>query len=403
MDIKKKIGFLVYQASLMKIYTPILMEAINRGIEIVLFCGPERGDLFKQVPSYGLAKENLGVPDSGLIKMIYWNNFEELPRLVGEGAITDIIMLGFYDKSFENLILQLKKNNKNIHCVQWYGDYLITSPESLGCIGKVFVHSENMIDLYFKGHNITSSSKILREKFVTVGNPLFDCLPLVKTREIEIRNRYNLPLKKDFVLLMTQHLPFFEKSGRLRLGAKCLLKGKIKDGLEVFLGPSYKSIIHNIKDWCRKNGLLLVVKSRSKHEEPDFVKEAADFFITDGNHWYPTTTVELLSQAKLMISVWSAAVIESAACGVYNITIKPPAASMPGPSISHDYYLNQELFNCPGLSHPCPYDKLKDFLSRHKLSDFKIDEVARQRYLTKFAGSQDGRAAERIVDYILEH
>src|SRR3989339_469252 len=396
----KKVGLIIWKLPMLKAYAPVMRELLAREVEIFLLVIPlPSGIVSRDLEGQALTDFNEEFFQDKL-RCLWCSGVDRFPNMIKDNSIDSLLITDFYKDTFAGIIDELYRQKVEIFCLQWYADLLALDGELLKYIKKIFVYSDYYTDIFIQ--SVFSDTKQTMDKLLVVGNPLYDCVVDIKNNKELIYQKYHLPLDKKVVLMTTQHLPYFASFGRIWLALRSAMKLDFDSFFKIIFAPSFKQIFQSIKKWCEDNEAILIVKSRAKHDEPNYVKKGADIFLTDHNQWYPAVSLELLSVANLCIGVWSASVIEAAYSEVYNITISPPSFSMPNDA-PNNRFLNKELFANRGVTECVRYDEVSSFLKSHRLKDFKMNEENRKEYLAKFAGPTDGLASKRIVDYILNN
>ncbi len=392
---RRAVGFsLLTSANFFRLYIPIIMACHRAGLDVFLVCPADNPQLVNTSLDDILRKNGV----TGSIETVYYSHLSALPAVLKAHDIREFVVVNFQSETYGNALREMKKNGVSINVLQWYGDFLALHPEQLAEVNRVFVYNEHMVEYYQQEFSHFDLTRDLA-KFIPVGNYVFDGVPLALSKKEEFSVQYGLAGKKT-VLVMTQHLPYFSSVSRMSLFFKGLFKpGTLGQKIEILRGPSYKKLFLELKKWCHAQNALLIVKSRAKHDEPDFVQQNADLFLVDGDNYFPTVTLRMLAVADVLISIWSTAVIEAAQMGVFNITIQPPAMSMPNDSPANRF-LSPRLFEHPGVTTCVNYKDVSRFLSSHSLNDLQINGAERSAYLEKFSGPLDNHASDRIVDHL---
>ena len=178
---KTKVAFYFDRSALAKIYAPVIIELLNRNFEVFFVCGPKPHTSWPDNPGYRPLKENIKVPFIDKIKFIYFDEFREVEHMLVEKGITDLFIVHAINEELESLIKKIKKSRLKISCIQWAADYLVITPDKLKIIDNLFVHSSEMKKIYFR-HFPEASREELDSKFISVGNPIFDCLKENRTK-----------------------------------------------------------------------------------------------------------------------------------------------------------------------------------------------------------------------------
>jgi hypothetical protein len=170
----------------------------------------------------------------------------------------------------------------------------------------------------------------------------------------------------------------------------------------IWKGNGYRDLVEAIRDFCRRSGGVLVVKSREKNRDPRFLRRAADVFVEADEAVYPYTSIELMAIADLCVHFQSGAALEAAAASVPSLSVKVPQTHL------HDYPAHEQVFggregtlqNFAGVVWGVGHAEAPDRLRGRTLADFKMDPAARRRYLERFVGGDDGRSSHRVLDVI---
>jgi hypothetical protein len=152
-----------------------------------------------------------------------------------------------------------------------------------------------------------------------------------------------------------------------------------------------------------------VGKTRTKHDDPVYVRESLDLLLGDVS-FFPFTTLELMQVSSLYFGFYSATVMEAVACGVYAITalFLPPDLVPPQAQWRRgiDFFERRPggLWDTPGVSaviegtQESGHAALVGF-ARSKLEDYGGNKEERRAALGKYV-SFLGRSSEHVVDAI---
>jgi len=402
---KKRIAFYFDRSVIAKFYAPVIIELLNRNFEVFFICGPMPHSSWSDNPGYRPLKENIKIPSIDKIKFIYFDKFKEVESIVIESGITDLFVTHAINHDQEVFISEMKKRGLKINCIQWAADYLVITPDKLKMIDNLFIHSLEMKEIYFR-HFPEALGDELDLKFISVGNPIFDCLKENRTKDFLLQ-KYGIPKGKKIVLLMALNLTvlpwakyYFGSSNKLQLFLNFLISPSIKYLKEFLKFGGYRDQLLDIKKWCKKNNASLVIKSRPKHKEPRYVSEIADVFISD-EEFYPLASVELVSISDLVIGYESTVVLEAGFLGVRAISINIDMESKISWRRTLPEYTKSGIYGYKGLSDVIDYHDVNEYLNNRKLSGFNVDSKKREEYVEKFIGFDDFNSSKRIVDYIL--
>ncbi len=248
----------------------------------------------------------------------------------------------------------------------------------------------------------------LGKKAIVVGAPELDAVRSIDGDEV--RRRLGLPPERPIVL----YLPFPLRSNiptawlrhvhtpstRLEQGARTLLARRWEYWPHVKNGWNDRRVVEAARTFCDRHGALLVMKARVKDPVPWYAARLADRVFYDLSH-HPPTILDLLSIASLCIHFYSTAVMEAASCGVPSLCLAPREEELGPGSFGFGFVHNGEpggLYNAPGVAYWRPLCSAFDGLSRWGLGDFPLLAEARRRYVERFLGFDDGRAAGRLLD-----
>src|SRR3989344_7578155 len=146
-----RLAFRVGKSSQVKFYAPIIKEALRRQLPVLLCCGPDPKKLFAKNPPERPLLENIYFPGIDQVEIDYFESLADLPSLLKDKNISDLITLSFNTDTFGGYLPTIKKIC-DIHCLQSTGDYLYIPPESLDNIDQSFMYSSKMIELYQKAY-----------------------------------------------------------------------------------------------------------------------------------------------------------------------------------------------------------------------------------------------------------
>lgn len=395
------IAFLISRSAELKAYAPVIITALKRNLPVFLLCGPDPENSWPHTPLYRPVPDNMLFPGSDRIVYLPYHANQEATCLLAANGITDLFILRYRRGSQ----VPPRPPGCRLRALQFMADYLYILPEHLPKVDTVFVYSPKMAAIYRAVHPDVNPATLTR-KMVAVGNPVLDTLPDIKRHSAAIKKKYHLPDNQRVVLLLSLNIgnTFWQEFifgspnvWRSLLGAAYYRQ--FHRVIEILRQkPRQKDIIANIKNWCRSQNAALIIKSRAKHDEPQYVINAADRLITDSPTWYPYPALELISISDLVITFNSTSVLEAAACGTYTVSLDISQNDTPDPKGTT--FLQSGIFDNPAVSQWLDYRHFSSFLKRHKLSDFSVDPAGQQDYLKTFLGPTDGHAADRIINHV---
>ena len=268
-------------------------------------------------------------------------------------------------------------------------------------------------------------SSLVRKRLIATGHPEFDDL---KNMDREaIRNKYDLPRDKPIIFLSTacasrgvvsKDLAGLAKRG-LNIRFRGLEKPRPRDlaGLALALalpGPvPYRRHLSALRELADRNGAVIVAKSRTKHDDPDYVRDYVDHFFREGDY-YPFLTLELMAVSSLYFGFQSACSLEAMVADVYAINVLiynmwAYAESEANRSLKQYIFSGPGGFwNLPGRSRVlvgADRSTKKELarLAKSQLSELQIDpEESRERAeaLLGYGGKSSARVVQVLADML---
>jgi hypothetical protein len=271
----------------------------------------------------------------------------------------------------------------------------------------------------------------LKQKIHVVGLPELD--QINSYNKESIRDKYGLDQNKKIVffdsLPMVKHVPnFFYKYYFSVNGSFISIVKHIIDALFFDIRqkkwsiwkfpyysfnllfsrklPRYKRLFFDLRRYCDENDLLLVSKSRAKHNDPKWVKDNCDLFLID-EKYYPFTLLELMYISSFYIGFNSSSVLEGTFCNLPSELFQAFPTDYQYGNYGGDVfnYLEncmknpEEWLNYDGVTKVNYYkDNIKEsFLG---LVDQSITKDDYSCYVEKFLGFEDGESSKRLFDVI---
>ena len=396
-----KLAFLISRSAELKAYAPVIVSALKQNLPVYLLCGPDPKNSWPRTPLYKPLPDNMLFPGCDQAVYLSYNTNQEATSILVKNGITDLFILRYRQESQ----VPPRPPGCRLRALQFMADYLYILPNHLNEVATIFIYSPKMADIYRTVHPSVDATT-LTLKMVAVGNPVLDALPDIKRRRAAIKKKYRLPDNQRVVLLLSLNIgnTFWQEFifGSPNIWRSLLGAAYYRQFHRVFAmlnqKPRQKDIIANLKNWCRSQNATLVIKSRAKHDEPQYVRAAADHFITDSTTWYPYPALELISISDLVIIFNSTSVLEAAACGTYAVSLD--ISQDDAPDSKGTTFFQSGIFDNPAVSLWPNYHDFPAFLKQHNLSDFSVDPAGQQDYLKTFLGPTDGHAADRIINHI---
>ena len=229
---------------------------------------------------------------------------------------------------------------------------------------------------------------------------------------VVVRSKYGIRADTPVVLLMSLKMvvpepwrrTVWRERGKLGRTMQAVRQRRWDFIRDIWLGETYKDLCQDIESFCRRNGAVLIVKSRSKNGDPAWLRELADIYVGEDKAEYPYTSMQLLAISDLCVHFGSGAVFEAASAGVPSLSIVIPQGHLHGQHPDYSRQLRSSkagsIYNYPGVVHRVDHREASSLLRKVTLSDLRIDPVRRSRYVTTFMGFDDTRSAERILDVV---
>ena len=294
--------------------------------------------------------------------------------------------------------------------------------EALDYFDKTYYTSQFALDTHFSlAKNDSMTAEQLKRKYASkyeiASSPMFD--QLIGLDPKHFREEFSVPEGKKVVLLFAPVLApvtpwryyVWHDTNRLKKVLRILQNRKWRYFFEALGAQSFKDIVLEIRRFCDENDAYLIVKSRAKQQDPDYLAGIADLYISGyGDIYFPVfTSYKLLSVADLCIAVMSMAVVEAVAAHVPVINIYVPhldyqARANPLYPDKRNYLdavmrIDREgPFNFPGCVTTIDRRKFLKWLPKKTLQDFVLDKTALNQYLDSFLGISKEPSSERILN-----
>ena len=249
-----------------------------------------------------------------------------------------------------------------------------------------------------------------------LGSPMFDQLKRV-SRE-QSRKEIGIAKQERVVLLMAPViLP--TTPWRFHVWRDASRMTRLKDAFrarefaflgEILFGHTFRQLFEAIAVFCQRNEARLIVKSRGKQKNLDFVAESSDFFF-DGldDEYFPLfSSYKLMAAADLCITVNSMAAAEAVALGRPCVNIYVPYHDRAAASTPQKQAYNRELLGGAPASIMNYAGAVRQVDRRKALKFFGGDweqlsftPGSSEEYARHFLGIEPGgSASRRILDYM---
>lgn len=314
-------------------------------------------------------------------------------------------------------LLRLRASGTRTFALSHFYEFSKQPLEALDHFDRTFFMSEFGCDLMF---DLNDANEAVREKYLArtavVSTPAFE--QIGKTDPAAARKEFGIPLEKPVVLLVAPVLSgvtswrwvaWREPDRRTRI-KRAISARRWRYLPETLTGPSFKECVEAVRAFCDRSGATLVVKSRAKQDDPDYLIAAADVYL-DGSdeQYYPVfTTYRILAAADLLVTANSMSAIEAVAAGIPAINIYVPHLEFnreltPVRRKYLDTLLGgrpDSLMNYPGCIWAVDRRQFPRWMARQRWDDFKVDQSRRAEYTDRFLGITDEPSSQRILHEI---
>lgn len=325
------IAFIISHRSQLKLYIPIFENSQGRSFVVFHKNIQEDNELKKALESRG-HKYKTYLDDN------------DLSNFLKDGEVNTLITESIALVNLKNKIPKLK-----IFYLQHSHDIVSFFPqnislETLNSVDKFLLFSD-----YWKEEFINSLLKRfdgnlkeiqnIKEKTIVVGFPEIEQIKSFSKHEI--LKKFNLQTSKKIIFFdpigTVNHVGnvffgyFFKLHGNFLNKIKIFSIQFFYDAyhhpfkipkilfliLKLYFNKEYsfnnQSLLEDLRTYCDKNNALLVVKSREKNNDPDYIKNLTDYYSYD-LEFYPFTLLELLFVSDLYIGFNSSTTMEAVAC-----------------------------------------------------------------------------------------
>lgn len=395
-----RVAFLIHRKNYYRLLAPVIDEALRRGYQVEClhdWSHPRHGGKSYEFPDSTPAF-HAGAPEI--------RTFQGLADL-GERFRADS----------PDVVISLDPPSPDVKAgakAKWlwlqYSVDILFYPSLQGILDAdaVGTYSPHWIGRLEERHRHSGLAHEVKRKTVAVGMPELDAARGIDPEEVQ--QRLGLPAGRPVVLYLPYPLrsnprtfwarQVFAPSTRLEQGARVLLGRRMEYWPHVRNGWNDRGLVKAVREFCDRNGALLVTKEREKDPAPGYLRRVSDRVLGDESS-YPPTILELLRISSLCVHSYSTAAFEAAYCGVPSLCLAPDAADMglrpDVPNLVHNGALGG-IYNWPGAAYCAPLTEAFDGFRRWRLADFPLDAEARARYVKRFLGFDDGRSAGRLLD-----
>lgn len=404
-----KIAFLAVRKGYLKVMGSLILAALERGHDVILLTDPG---------------ERKPGEATTLADLAHWPAARVVAHRRGEPILPVLSAAGAHALVGPSLHFVLaamglgrdlaaaRAAGVRLYSVDYVLETLTSDPEAYRVLDVTFYATEYQRrlhwDLQRERFAAVARDVSLEARSAVCGSTMLDQLGLVN-RDV-VRRRLGLAAGRPVMLLMSLKMAVPEPWRRYVWGggpalarmAQATAYGHARLVPEIWRGNGYRDLVAATRDFCRRSGAALVVKSREKNRDPRFLRASADVFVDSDDSVFPYTSIELMAIADLCIHFQSGAALEAACAAVPSLSVKVPQSHL------HDYPGHEEVFsgregslqNFAGVVWGVEHGAAAGRLAGRTLADFKIDPEARRRYLERFVGGDDGRSSHRVLDVI---
>ena len=417
------IAFIISHSSQQKLYRPIVEGDHGRSFTIFHKTTKEDIELKKSLESNG-HKYRKYTNDKNLIHILEIERVNILiTENIGNVLLKDIMpkLQVFYLQHSHDIVSYIPQK-LSIETLSKVDKFLLFSDYWKGC----FIDS-----LEEKFQDNLNEVQHIREKTIAVGFPEIEQIKNFSKQDI--LKKFNIESSKEKIIFFDP-IGTVNHVGNVFYGYFFKLHGSFLNKLKIFgkqffydilhhplkipkilflilklcldkkFTYNYQSLLLDLRDYCDKNNAMLVVKSREKNNDPDYIKILPDIYTHDLG-FYPFTLLELLFISDLYIGFNSTTTIEAVASKTNAIQINV----CPKKYQYHDYgggiysYLDLQLstkfswINYPGIVNIMDDNTSIKYSIVEK--DFKIVENLQEAYIKKFLIDLD-KSSSRLMSNI---
>lgn len=392
---------------------PLIDLCVQRGHQVLLAYASEIGlgdKTYQAVDPTKLA--NFAIAGCKLLRV------EEVDDLHDHSLDVLVTIEGFYSLNTQlKHIGMLRSNGTRVVSLTHFFEIAKQPLDALDAFDKTYYISEFARDLHFelqaKASQVERAKKKYAHKFQVSGSPMFD--PIGGISREAAKRELGIPDDVKTVLLVAPVISpitpwryhVWEHGSRLKKTHTAMKAGQGKFIPEIWLGKPFHVIMQRLRKLCDRESAWLVIKSRGKQQDPAYMKDNADVYLTGmEDEYYPVfTTYKLQAAADLCITVNSMAAAEAVAVGVPCINIYVPHLDLATPWTSKTRaYHTRLLGGAPGslMNYQGAVIKIDRrnagrVFSRKRLADFSSDADRRKKYVREFLGIEEKSSSERIA------
>lgn len=425
----RKVCFYLPRDNFLKCFAPIIQTLIDKH--------QERLTPVIIVPGWEISKAHLQPGPvaitqvfGGKVRVHAPGNVEAMLRILDEEGIQVFVSLSVELSditSGERAGFFSRLKNLGIKTVStpylWHQDYFIGEKPEAVLEEWDLLTTMGPRGLRYIEHRLSGAApevrKLIMDRTIAVGYPELDGIRL--NSDADVRKKYKLPSDKSIIYVSTA-FKFFP--GNVYVSGR-LSRWRLRGCQSIFSGPaesvdsspladmgartlarmmdgpiiSYHHYLRSLRMLADRNNAILVAKSRTKHQDPEYLCDYVDALFYDES-FFPFTTLELMQISNLYFGFYSASALEAVVMGLYSIT----SEYLPQKYIEHDwswepgryfYFGNYGLWNFSGVSElwrggEAMTRKKLAHLEKSSLEELSPDPAQRERLLSDFLACRKG-------------
>jgi len=401
-----KIGFLIFRLANLKGLGSLITLSLQRDHEVAIFVDPTSKPKLGEAVDQGALAEIW--PNAQVVDL----QTESTPQGLADANCNAIVGMAILTaEEYRGRLDTARENGALLFSISYLFEGPGRDPSLMASLGKAFYLSEyeRTVHESLFPQSFNSLGSDWKQKYTEISGSTC-CDQLAEFDSRKTRHRYGISETSPVVLFMSLKMSVTDtwrnlvwgESSKTRRTLKAIKGRHWRLIPEIWTQDTYKEICNELKEFCIRNGALFVVKSRTKNDDPLWLRELSDVYVGQDETEYPYTSIQLIGISNLCVHFESAAVFETAFAGVPSLSINIPQPSLYEqlPEYSTRYRSKElgSLFNYPGVITSIDCSKIVEHLRRADLKDFAMEPSQRSKYVSAFMGFDDMRSSVRILD-----
>jgi hypothetical protein len=412
-----RLGFVITRSPFLKDFGPLIARALERGHHVTIFYDPQAASGTKAYQR--ITVEQLAPfvgPNTDMVAC----GLAELVQACGETRINVLVTLdgdvGAKDRL--DIVDAIRELSVQVVSIPSFFETAVRPLAYLEHFDRVYYMSAYGADLHFHTQAASQQQRrALSKNYEFISSPVFDQQRFGDFAGA--RERLGLPTDKKLVLFMapviTADTPWrfgvWRRRSKLARTRSALRQGKWGYLWDIWTGPTFYDLVRAVRRFCDRNDAVLVVKSRTKHDDPEYLVQAADIYL-DGRDdvYYPRfSSYELMAAADLCVSAMSLALCEAVVAGLPVLNVGLPyvdKARVPAHRVAEfDRYYHATFdqegpspMNFPGAVNSVSWRRAPAWLESKTFEDIPRDEAACQQYMQHYLGIGAARSSDALLD-----